>query len=84
MLTRISALVGFLCKLRKITQIIAVCNQTHTKHINTVNGQKVEYLGVRTDCTSSNHCGSEELIHAYVYMCNSVPPRMVFLRTERR
>ena len=32
-------------------EIIAVCSQIHTKHINTLCGQKVEYVKVRTQAT---------------------------------
>ena len=28
-------------------EIIAVCSQTHTKHINTVCGQSVEFVNVK-------------------------------------
>ena len=28
-------------------EIVAVCSQIHTKHINTVGGQKVELLNVK-------------------------------------
>ena len=32
-------------------EIIAVCSQIHTKHINTVCGQKVEFLSVKSGVT---------------------------------
>jgi len=37
------------------TEIIAVCSQIHTKHINTVCGQNVELLHVKPGGTYSNH-----------------------------
>jgi len=37
------------------TEIIAVCSQMHTKHINTVCGQNVELLNVQTGGTYSDH-----------------------------
>jgi hypothetical protein len=35
-------------------EIIAVCSETHTKHINTLRGQKVELLNVKPGGTYSN------------------------------
>ena len=35
-------------------EIIAVCSQMHTKHINTLCGQNVELLNVKPVGTSSN------------------------------
>ena len=47
-------------------EIIAVCSQIHTKHINTLCGQNVELLNVKlavhtvtTGGTYSNHWGIE-------------------------
>jgi hypothetical protein len=37
-------------------EIIAVCSQIHTKHINTVCGQNVEFLYVKLVGTYNNHC----------------------------
>ena len=36
--------------------IIAVCSEIHTKHINTVCGQNVEFVSVKPGDTYSNHC----------------------------
>jgi hypothetical protein len=36
-------------------EIIAVCSQTHTKHINTLRGQNVELLNVKPSSTYSDH-----------------------------
>jgi len=30
-------------------EIIAVCSQTHTKHLNTLCGQNVEFFNVKTN-----------------------------------
>ena len=35
-------------------EIIAVCSQTHTKHINTLGGQNVEFVTVQPGCIYSN------------------------------
>ena len=35
--------------------IIAVCSQIHTKHLNTLCGQNVELLSVKLVDTESNH-----------------------------
>ena len=40
-------------------EIIAVCSQIHTKHINTLCGQKVELLNVKPSGIYSNHQRSE-------------------------
>jgi len=36
-------------------EIMAVCSQIHTKHINTLCGQEVDLLNVKTDGTFKNH-----------------------------
>jgi hypothetical protein len=36
-------------------EIIAVCSQIHTKHINTLCGQNVELLNVKPGGIHSNH-----------------------------
>jgi hypothetical protein len=36
-------------------EIIAVCSEIHTKHINTLRGQNVEFVNVKLDGTYSNH-----------------------------
>jgi hypothetical protein len=38
-------------------EIIAVCSEIHTKHINTLCGQNVELLSVKPGCTYSNRWG---------------------------
>jgi len=36
-------------------EIIAVCSQIHTKHINTLYGQNVEFQNVKPIGTYTNH-----------------------------
>jgi hypothetical protein len=36
-------------------EIIAVCSEIHTKHINALCGQNVEFLNVKPGGTHSNH-----------------------------
>jgi len=36
-------------------EIMAVCSEIHTKHINTVCGQKAEFFNVETGGKYSNH-----------------------------
>ena len=36
-------------------EIIAVCSQVHTKHINALCGQNVEFVNAKPDGTNSNH-----------------------------
>jgi len=37
------------------TEIIAICSQIHTKHINTLCGQKVEFVDIKLGGTYSDH-----------------------------
>jgi len=37
-------------------EIIAVCSEIHTKHVNTLCRQNVEFLGVKLGGTYSDHC----------------------------
>jgi hypothetical protein len=37
------------------SEIIAVCSEIHTKHINTLCGQNVEFVNVKTGGTYINH-----------------------------
>ena len=37
-------------------EITAVCSQIHTKHINTLCGQNVEFVNVKPGGTYSDHC----------------------------
>jgi hypothetical protein len=41
------------------SEIIAVCSEIHTKHINTLWGQNVELLNVKDGGTYSNHWALE-------------------------
>jgi len=36
-------------------EIIAVCSEIHTKHINTLCGQNVEFVNVKSGGTYSDH-----------------------------
>jgi hypothetical protein len=40
-------------------EIIAVCSEIHTKHINTLCGQNVEFVNVKPGGTYSNYWASE-------------------------
>jgi hypothetical protein len=40
-------------------EIIAVCSEIHTKHINTLCGQNVGFLNVKVGGTYSNHWALE-------------------------
>ena len=42
------------------SEIIAVCSQTHTKHVNTLCGQKVEFVNVKPGGTYSDHWALED------------------------
>jgi len=43
-------------------EIIAVCSQIHTKHINTLCEQNVRFFYVKPDCTYSYHRALKELL----------------------
>jgi hypothetical protein len=47
-------------------EIIAVCSEIHTKHINTLRGQNVEFANVKPGGTYSNHWALEGLLQAVV------------------
>jgi hypothetical protein len=36
-------------------EIIAVCSEIHTKHINTLRGQSMQFVNVKPSGTNSNH-----------------------------
>jgi hypothetical protein len=42
------------------SEIIAVCSQIYTKHINTVCGQNVEFVNVNPSGKYSNHWDSKD------------------------
>jgi hypothetical protein len=43
------------------SEIMAVCSEIHTKHINTLCGQNVEFVNVKRGGTYSNHWAFEAL-----------------------
>jgi hypothetical protein len=48
-------------------EIIAVCSEIHKKHINTVCGQNVEFLNVKSGGTCSNQWALEGYIYRIIY-----------------
>jgi hypothetical protein len=44
-------------------EIITVCSEIHTKHINTLRGHNVELLNVKLGCTYSDHWVLEGIIY---------------------
>jgi len=40
-------------------EIIAVCSEIHTKHVNTLCGQNVEFVNIKPDATYSDHWALE-------------------------
>ena len=44
-------------------EIIAVCSQIHTKHINILFGQNGEFLNVKPDGMHSDHWILQGLVH---------------------
>jgi S-ribosylhomocysteine lyase LuxS involved in autoinducer biosynthesis len=49
------------------TEIISVCSEIHTKHINTVCGQNVELLNVKLCGIYSKHSALKAQLTADVY-----------------
>jgi len=62
------------------TEMNAVCSQIHTKHINTLCGQNVEFVNVKPGGTYSDHWaleGSELCIKIQsVPRSKHIPPRL--------
>jgi hypothetical protein len=44
------------------SEIIAVCSQIHTKHINTLCGQNVEFFNVKAGGTYNNHWAIKKIV----------------------
>jgi len=63
-------------------EIIAVCSQIQTKHINTLCGQKVELLNVKPVGTNSNHwaLGNFEIAAVMIPLCNGHTNYSGFIR----
>jgi hypothetical protein len=38
-------------------EVIAVCSEIHTKHVNTLCGQNVYFVNVKPGGSYSDHCG---------------------------
>jgi len=55
-------------------EIIAVCSEIHTKHINTVCGQNVELLNVKPGGTYSDHWALNPLMmNSYIWADDDKP-----------
>jgi hypothetical protein len=52
-------------------EIIAVCSEIHTKHINTLCGQNVEFFNVTPGGTYSDHWALNFISVMYIYRHNS-------------
>jgi hypothetical protein len=48
-------------------EIIAVCSEIDTKHINTLCGQNVEFVNVKRGGTYSKHCAFKGLSGIFVH-----------------
>jgi hypothetical protein len=66
------------------SEIIAVCSEIHTKHINTRYGQNVEFVNVKHGGTYSNHWASKSPLHFQTERLHNadVPPSSAELKTE--
>ena len=45
-------------------EIMAVCSEIHTKHINTLRGQNVQFFNVKPGGTYSNYQATRQSSHA--------------------
>jgi hypothetical protein len=52
-------------------EIIAVCYQIHTKHINPLCGQNVKFVNVKPGGTYSDH----RALESYVNQCHTITER---------
>jgi hypothetical protein len=52
-------------------EIIAVCSQIHTKHINTLCGQTVEFVNAKPGGTYSDHWAVRLITHSKSYPLQS-------------
>jgi hypothetical protein len=56
------------------SEILAVCSEIHTKHINTLGGQNVQFVNVKPGGTYSNHWALEgylNYLHATPFFLRS-------------
>jgi hypothetical protein len=65
------------------SEIIAVCSQIHTKHINTLCGQNVEFVNVKPGSRYSNHWAlkvTKASVHVpYIHIKSSTPQQTHFV-----
>jgi hypothetical protein len=52
------------------SEIIAVCSEIHTKHINTLCGQNLEFLSVKPGGTYSDHWTEQYRTKQKIRRCN--------------
>ena len=67
-------------------EIIAVCSQIHTKHINTLCGQNVEFVSVKPGGTYSDHWALTVILSIPIQNNRRVFDNMVCrrMRTEEK
>ena len=67
-------------------EIIAVCSQIHTKHINTLCGQNVEFVNVKRRDTYSEHwvVNLWPSIYNYPVDVNPPPKKNIYLQKPSR
>jgi hypothetical protein len=64
-------------------EIMAVCSEIHTKHINTVCGQNVELLNVKPGAPYSNHRPLTPLLSRTVSQVSQTPlPTATYIRVN--
>jgi len=62
-------------------EIIDICSEIHKKHINTLCGQNVVFLNIKTDGINSYHWSLNNILMIQIYQVFTpvVNQRMVFL-----
>jgi hypothetical protein len=63
-------------------EIIAVCSQNHTKHINTLCGQNAKFLNVKPCGTYSNHWAWKDYMTELIYWTWALSNSMTYRPTS--
>jgi hypothetical protein len=65
------------------SEIMAVCSQIHTKHINTLCGQNVEFSDVKAGGTYKYHCGLKRYTKVRDFTCTTDSAKCTYTPTKQ-